>query len=117
VRLFVAVGAALNLIFPFTALAHAILVDSTPRQDAVISDRNVAVQLAFNSRVDQSRSTLTLEGPDHDSTQVAVEKDSAQPAKLSARIADLKPGLYKLHWQVLAIDGHITRGMISFSVR
>jgi methionine-rich copper-binding protein CopC len=76
----------------------------------------MAVQLAFNSRVDQSRSTLSLEGPDHDSTPVAVE-DSTQPAKLSARISNLKPGLYKLHWQVLAVDGHIARGMISFSVR
>jgi methionine-rich copper-binding protein CopC len=115
VRLFLAAGIA--LILPFSAWAHAILVDSTPREDAVISGRNIAVQLAFNSRVDQTRSTLTLEGPDHDSTQVAVEKDSTHPAKLSARVADLKPGLYKLHWQVLAIDGHITRGMISFSVR
>jgi methionine-rich copper-binding protein CopC len=117
VRLFLAAATALNLILPFTALAHAILVDSTPREDAVIFDRNIAVELAFNSRVDQSRSTLTLEGPDHDSTPVVVAKDSAQPPKLSARVSDLKPGLYKLHWQVLAIDGHITRGMISFSVR
>ncbi len=116
-RLFLVAGVALNLILPLTALGHAILVESTPREDAVISDRNIAVHLAFNSRVDQSRSTLTLEGPDHDSTLVAVEKDSTQPAKLNARISDLKPGLYKLHWQVLAIDGHITRGMISFSVR
>jgi methionine-rich copper-binding protein CopC len=117
VRLLVAAGTALNLILPFSALAHAILVDSTPREDAVISDRNIAIQLAFNSRVDQSRSTITLERPDHDRTPVAVEKDSTQPAKLCARISDLKPGLYKLHWQVLAVDGHITRGMISFSIR
>jgi methionine-rich copper-binding protein CopC len=115
VRLFLTAGTA--LILPFTAWAHAILVDSAPREDAVISGQNIAIQLAFNSRVDQLRSTLTLEGPDHDSTQVAVERDSTQPTKLSARVADLKPGLYKLHWQVLAIDGHITRGMISFSVR
>lgn len=115
-RLFI-VAATLSLILPFTALAHAILVDSTPREDAIISDRNIAVQLAFNSRVDQSRSTLTLEGPEHDNTQVAVERNPTQPAKLSARISGLKPGLYRLHWQVLAIDGHITRGMISFSVR
>ena len=115
--LLVAAATALNLILPFTALAHATLVDSTPHEDAVISNRNIAVQLAFNSRVDQSRSTLTLEDPDHNSTPVAVEKDSTQPAKLRARISDLKAGLYKLHWQVLAVDGHITRGMISFSVR
>jgi methionine-rich copper-binding protein CopC len=29
----------------------------------------------------------------------------------------LKPGAYKLQWQVLAPDGHITRGVVPFSVK
>jgi methionine-rich copper-binding protein CopC len=116
VRLLVT-ATALSLILPVAALAHAILIDSIPREDAVMTDRSISVQLSFNSRVDQARSTLALEGPEHESTPVAVEKDSTQPAKLRARISDLRPGVYKLHWQVLAVDGHITRGMISFSVR
>jgi len=36
---------------------------------------------------------------------------------LSATANDLKPGEYQLRWQVLAVDGHITRGEIPFTVR
>jgi methionine-rich copper-binding protein CopC len=28
----------------------------------------------------------------------------------------LAPGAYTLHWQVLAVDGHITRGNVPFTV-
>ena len=30
--------------------------------------------------------------------------------------ADLKPGAYTLRWQALALDGHITRGDVPFTV-
>ena len=40
----------------------------------------------------------------------------SSPATLEARITGLGAGEYKLHWQVLAADGHITRGEISFPV-
>jgi methionine-rich copper-binding protein CopC len=29
----------------------------------------------------------------------------------------LSPGKYAIHWQVLAVDGHITRGQIPFEVK
>jgi methionine-rich copper-binding protein CopC len=31
--------------------------------------------------------------------------------------ADLSPGAYSVRWQVLAVDGHITRGEVPFTVR
>jgi methionine-rich copper-binding protein CopC len=34
-----------------------------------------------------------------------------------AKANDLQPGEYKLIWQVLATDGHITRGVIAFQVK
>jgi methionine-rich copper-binding protein CopC len=106
-----------GLFIPYTLWAHAILVDSNPHDQAVVSERTFAVELAFNSRVDQSRSKVNLEGPKSNNTPVAIEKDSTHPSKLIAHVSDLTAGTYKLHWQVLAVDGHITRGVISFSVR
>lgn len=38
------------------------------------------------------------------------------PDSLSATVPQLSPGNYKLHWQVLANDGHITQGDIPFRV-
>ena len=97
--------------------AHAVLVSSTPKADSVVNSGDVPISLTFNSKVDQARSTLTLEGPDHASAPVPIEKSESNPAQLAGRIAGLKPGAYKLHWQVLAVDGHITRGQLSFTVK
>ena len=38
------------------------------------------------------------------------------PTFCSRKLAGLKPGAYKLQWQVLASDGHISRGEVAFTV-
>ena len=107
----------LALALAFIAGAHAILVKSMPAANDTVSGPDVPVELTFNSKVDQARSTLTLERPDHSMARLQVDLDPASPAKLAARVLGLGPGAYKLRWQVLAIDGHITRGEIAFQVR
>lgn len=97
--------------------AHAILEASTPLEGAVVAGPSLKAILSFNSRIDQSRSRLTLDGPGQTGTAIPVQKDTAQPAKLVAQLSALKAGPYTLHWQVLAADGHITRGAISFRVK
>ncbi len=97
------------------ASAHAIIVESVPAVDAVIAGPNVAVALRFNSRIDQERSRLTLTGPDGKSVALALST-AAAPELLTATASGLQPGAYKLRWQVLAVDGHITRGDIPFRI-
>ncbi|TAI60323.1 copper resistance protein CopC, partial [Bradyrhizobium sp. Leo170] len=36
---------------------------------------------------------------------------------LDAEAKGLSPGAWRLRWQVLSVDGHITRGDIPFTVR
>ena len=43
-----------------------------------------------------------------------LEPDSP-PDALAAK-AELTPGEYVVHWQVLAVDGHMTRGDVRFTV-
>ena len=102
---------------PSTASAHAILVRSTPSNGAVVAGPDLAVLLSFNSRIDRSRSRLTIDGPEHRSAEVPIEGTDQQPAALIARLSGLRAGAYTLHWQVLAADGHITRGIISFRIK
>jgi methionine-rich copper-binding protein CopC len=97
------------------ASAHAIIVEAVPNLDAVVKGPSVQVRLRFNSRIDHARSRLTLIDAAGKETVVALTKDAA-PDMLSAGIADVPPGAYRLRWQVLAIDGHITRGDIPFTV-
>jgi copper resistance protein C len=102
-------------LLPLPAAAHAIIVASDPAVDAVVRPPSLPVVLRFNSRIDRERSRLTLLRPDGSSEPLALTPDG-RPDTLAARLDGLAPGRYRLRWQVLAIDGHITRGDIPFAV-
>ena len=97
--------------------AHAVLIESQPASNAKVRGGFLPIVLKFNSRVDQSRSTLVLEGPGQTTCSLKVKEDSSSPEKLLSEITDAKAGFYKVRWQVLSADGHITRGQISFEVQ
>jgi len=98
-----------------SALAHAVLLESTPALKSSVAGPDVPIKLRFNVRIDASRSRLTLVGP-AGFTQ-ALEISKASPAdEVVANASGLLSGEYRLRWQVLASDGHITRGEIPFSV-
>jgi methionine-rich copper-binding protein CopC len=110
---FVAVGA--SLLFAVSAGAHAVLLESNPSLKSIVSGPDVPVKLRFNVRIVASRSRLSLVAPDG-SMQTLEISEPASPDILSSRAKGLAPGEYRLRWQVLASDGHITRGEIPFTV-
>lgn len=97
------------------AAAHAIVTQSTPAADAAVAGPDVTVELRFNSRIDHHRSRLVLYLPGGDSRPL-TQAPGAAPDVIAAKAIGLAPGAYRLRWQVLAIDGHITRGDIPFRV-
>ncbi len=99
---------------PHAAAAHAILIDSTPAIHASIPAGHAAMMLRFNSRIDRERSRLTLIGADNTQTRLSIDK--AGPPDVMTTADDLHPGSYTVRWQVLAVDGHITRGDVPFTV-
>jgi hypothetical protein len=110
--LFVA-AAAFFIVAPATA--HAVLLESTPPLNSSVSGPNVPVKLRFNVRIDALRSRLTLLRPDGSAQSLQISKQ-APADTLSAQATGLPTGAYRLRWQVLASDGHITRGEIPFTV-
>jgi hypothetical protein len=101
---------------PRIALAHAVLLSSTPQKNVTVSGPEIAISLKYNSRVDGARSTLSLLKPDGTVEAVGV-LTQARPDVLSATGHRLAKGAYVLRWQVLSSDGHITRGEVPFQVR
>jgi len=97
------------------ANAHAIVIGSTPKAGAVISAAPFEITIRFNSRIDAARSTLVVLDADRASTGIALTAGTT-PDLLTAQGPALTPGRYRLRWQVLALDGHITRGDIAFTV-
>lgn len=102
------------LLLPGTAGAHAILLDSQPAARGTAAPGAMRITLRFNSRIDQARSRLALRSPGKE--RVLPVAPSGAEDVLAAQ-ADLVPGDYTLRWQVLAVDGHITRGDVPFQVK
>ncbi len=98
------------------ASAHAIITDNVPAVGATVAGPDVDITLTYNSRIDLTRSRLQLVKPDNSKQDIVISPDSG-PATLSGKAQGLTPGAYRLHWQVLSVDGHITRGDIPFSVK
>jgi methionine-rich copper-binding protein CopC len=79
-----AIAVALVLI-PRVAMAHAVLVQSSPAVDATLQGPDVPITLKFNSRVDGSRSTLLLSMPDGQSKAADASIKQTAPDTLTAK--------------------------------
>jgi methionine-rich copper-binding protein CopC len=97
-------------------LAHAILMDSTPKINSTISGPDVDITLRFNVRIDGERSRVLLVAPDGASSALTLAKQE-KPDILQMHASGLKPGSYKLQWKVLASDGHMSNGDVPFTVK
>jgi hypothetical protein len=115
-HLFFAAIFSLVLLVPRLALAHAVLLESTPSAHATLKGPEIAVHLKFNSRIDGTHSRLYLVGPSGNVQTLALAPQDA-PDTLAAQSVKLAAGAYTIRWQALASDGHITRGEIAFTVQ
>ncbi len=113
VLILLATVAALLIAAP--AAAHAVLLESSPPLKSAVLGPDVAIKLRFNVRIDALRSRLTLIYPDGSAKTLEITKQTPADTVLS-EATGLSAGAYRLRWQVLASDGHITRGEIPFTV-
>jgi copper resistance protein C len=97
------------------AAAHAVLLEASPAASSSVKGPDVAVRLRYNVRVEAGRSRVSLLMPDKSVKALTI---GAQPSPdvLTAQASGLPPGEYRIRWQVLASDGHITRGEVPFTV-
>ena len=103
------------LVMTISLRAHAILTESSPPPNGIVFGPDVAIRLKFNSRIDGAHSRVFVER----AGIVQEIKIAPQPSPdtLLGQAKDLRPGEYRLRWQALATDGHITRGEFPFTVR
>lgn len=94
--------------------AHAILMTSDPAPGAAVPPGPIHIVLHYNSRIDQGRSRLEVRSAGVTPT---ILKILPAPPDALAADATLAPGTFTLRWQVLAVDGHITRGDVPLTVQ
>lgn len=110
-----AVALLVVAMLPNLALAHAVVVKAQPALDQQMPPGPLDIRLEFNARIDKPRSRLQLTLPDGARTDIPMDQDG-EPNVITAVTPALAAGAYSLRWQVLAVDGHITRGDIPFTI-
>jgi methionine-rich copper-binding protein CopC len=111
----IVIALAGSMMAPACAVAHAILEQSEPPVGSSVPVGKVTMSFIYNSRVDRARSRLVLTRPDNTQTVLRINPSGA-PNVINSGIELTAPGSYVVRWQVLAIDGHITRGDVPFTV-
>jgi len=100
------------------AFAHAIIIDSQPKAQQVVTAPSLNIDIRFNARIDAGRSRLLLLVPKaSNSPSVILPLEAGEADALRASAMNLENGSYELLWQTLSVDGHITRGVIPFEVK
>jgi methionine-rich copper-binding protein CopC len=115
-RLSIPILVVTTFYFALAAHGHAIVLSTTPRLHDTVRGPDVPVKIRFNSRIDSKRSRLTLLAPDGKQVTLGI-LDGSSGDSLISEAKGLKSGAYLLRWQVLALDGHITRGEVPFRVQ
>ncbi|WP_238011957.1 copper resistance protein CopC [Dactylosporangium sp. AC04546] len=114
-RLLVAtlLGATATLGLAAPASAHSTLVRSDPAKGATVTTPVATVTLTFNEMVKQSRTTVTVTGPDgasySDGAARVVDKNVLQAVRA------LPPGAISVAWSTVSADGDAISGTFAFT--
>ena len=105
---------------PVSVAAHAIVLESVPARDAVLDRAPQQVVLRFNSKIEKRLSRVTLTAGRGAAVPMPIATDDqsgdGQPDRLVVPLRPLTPGPYVLRYKVLSADGHITEGVLRFTV-
>lgn len=94
---------------------HAILKESVPAPNSVVRGPSINIRLKFNARVDAAHSRIYL--ADGSTSRPLAITGQPEPDTVLSGAKNVPAGEHRIRWQVLAVDGHITRGEVPFTVR
>lgn len=99
---------------PDMSHAHAVLV-SSPLQNPVPAHQAGTTVLRFNVEVKSGFAEVSLMHNGEVQDSLLVEQ-GLRPNEVRVKLPPLPPGLYGLHYKILARDGHVTEDSLSFTV-
>jgi methionine-rich copper-binding protein CopC len=99
------------------ASAHALVVESNPRDGALLKQAPDRIRLRFNVKIEKALTRIRLTKGDKQLVKLpASDFSRSAPEKLEVLLPPLQPGDYLLRYSVLAVDGHDTQGILRFSI-
>jgi copper resistance protein C len=100
------------------AAAHSLPERFEPRRGATLPSAPAEVRIVFGGDIEPAFSTIEVT----DAAGRRVDKGDARVDERNRRVVRvglraLGPGVYRVTWQILAIDGHRNDGAYVFTVR
>jgi copper resistance protein C len=100
---------------PARAAAHGLVLESSPKNgERVTAPARLVIR--FNSRLEKPLCSVSLVGPERTPRRLTADTAPAAPDVLAYPLPALAPGAYQAKWKVLAADGHVTEGVLRFTV-
>lgn len=108
----------LVLAAPVILLAHARLVRSQPSAGETLQVSPASIRLVFSENPMAAVTRVVLVGTSGDTIRLgAARTDTADGHAIVVDVVSpLDSGKYSIHWSTAASDGHVSRGVFSFTV-
>lgn len=109
--------ASLLLVWGFWTLSwgHGVLIESSPSHGAILKTSPAVISLRFNATLEPSITQVSLVDVKNHTQALTITNESTVE-RIVATVPPLSPGVYRVTFQVLATDGHVTEGSIRFTI-
>ena len=118
-RAFAVAFAAVLLLFPASAFAHAELVSANPPASGTVQAAPKEISITFSEAVEAKFSTIeVLDDKAQRFEQGKPEAAPNDPKTLRVMVKELRAGTYRVNWHVVSSDdSHKTKGTYEFTVK
>jgi methionine-rich copper-binding protein CopC len=96
--------------------AHAVVIESSPKDKEILTGAPKEVILHLNSNIEKSLVRISLTGSGGRTIPLPRPAAGGPPDRLVIPLPGIGPGDYVLRYRVLSTDGHATSGVLRFSV-
>jgi copper transport protein len=109
--------AAAALTLPAAAFAHAALLHTTPSASVIVDTPPRQVALVYSEAVEPRFAIVSVTDADaHSQTAGPPQRSPANADELDVPLKHLRQGWYLVVWRVISVDGHPVRGAFTFAV-
>src|SRR5262245_36577156 len=104
--------------WPSLAGAHSLPERFVPQRDATLSTAPTEVRILFGGEIERAFSTIEVtDSAGHRVDKGNARVDDKNRQLLRVGLALLSPGVYRVLWRILAVDGHRNEGTYVFTVK
>ncbi len=110
--------AAVGLLAPSTASAHAYLIKTVPAASGILNAPPPNVQLTYDEAVEPRFAIISVTNTaGQQETTAAVSRSPSNPDTLVVPLRPHLPeGWYLIYWRAISVDGHPVQGAFTYAV-